>query len=116
MAHDMTENVVKRWRGATEAGLNFWCPGCDEMHSIRTESPHSNWSWNGDEVKPIIKPSILVTRPANPTAEETFAEYRKAVVCHSFVTDGTIQFLGDCTHTLANQTVPIPPLSTWRYE
>jgi len=30
------------------------------------------------------------------------------VVCHSFVTDGRIQFLGDCTHTLAGQTVDLP--------
>jgi len=29
-------------------------------------------------------------------------------VCHSFVTDGRIQFLTDCTHALAGQTVDIP--------
>jgi hypothetical protein len=29
-------------------------------------------------------------------------------VCHSFVTDGRIQFLNDCTHPLAGQTVDIP--------
>lgn len=29
-------------------------------------------------------------------------------VCHSFVTEGRIQFLGDCTHALANQTVDLP--------
>lgn len=28
--------------------------------------------------------------------------------CHSFVVDGQMQFLGDCTHALAGQTVPIP--------
>lgn len=28
--------------------------------------------------------------------------------CHSFVTDGRIQFLGDCTHSLAGQTVDLP--------
>ena len=33
-------------------------------------------------------------------------------VCHSFVTDGRIQFLGDCTHKLAGQTVNIPE---WPY-
>jgi hypothetical protein len=30
------------------------------------------------------------------------------VVCHSFVTDGRIQFLEDCTHELAGQTVDLP--------
>jgi len=29
-------------------------------------------------------------------------------ICHSFVTDGQIQFLGDCTHKLAGRTVPLP--------
>lgn len=29
-------------------------------------------------------------------------------VCHSFIKDGKIQFLGDCTHALANQTVDLP--------
>lgn len=29
-------------------------------------------------------------------------------VCHSFVTDGRIQFLADCTHDLAGLTVDLP--------
>jgi hypothetical protein len=29
-------------------------------------------------------------------------------VCHSFVRDGQIQFLGDCTHALKGQTVERP--------
>ncbi len=112
----MGEPVVKRWRGQTEAGLNFWCPGCDEPHSIRTEGPNSNWGWNGDEVKPTFTPSVKVTSPANPNASEEFKEWRTERICHSFVKDGMIQFLGDCTRAMANQTIPIPPLSTWRYE
>ncbi|MCZ4340562.1 hypothetical protein O4H52_03015 [Sphingomonadaceae bacterium G21617-S1] len=30
-------------------------------------------------------------------------------VCHSFVRNGQIEFLSDCTHALAGQTVPLPP-------
>jgi len=30
------------------------------------------------------------------------------VRCHSYVTDGRIQFLNDCTHDLAGQTVDLP--------
>lgn len=33
----------------------------------------------------------------------------KCGVCHSFVRAGRIEFLGDCTHALAGQTVPLPP-------
>lgn len=58
-------------------------------------------------VRPTFKPSILVTlRWSENDASE------KDEVCHSFVTDGQIQFLGDCTHELAGQTVPIPE---WPY-
>jgi hypothetical protein len=37
------------------------------------------------------------------------------LVCHSFVTDGKIQFLSDCTHALAGQTVALPdwPTEDW---
>ena len=32
-------------------------------------------------------------------------------VCHSFVNNGRIQFLLDCTHHLAGQTVNLPPFN-----
>ena len=37
-------------------------------------------------------------------------------VCHTFVTDGRIQYLGDCTHALAGQTVDMIdwPRPNWR--
>jgi hypothetical protein len=36
-------------------------------------------------------------------------------VCHSFVVDGRMQFLSDCTHVMAGQTVDIPvwPKPNW---
>ena len=37
-------------------------------------------------------------------------------VCHSFVVNGQIQFLPDCTHALAGQTVPIPDWATTMIE
>lgn len=30
------------------------------------------------------------------------------MLCHSFVTDGKIQFLNDCFHSLKGQTVDLP--------
>jgi hypothetical protein len=42
--------------------------------------------------------------------ERVLSDPRFGSVCHSFVTDGRIQFLGDCTHALANQTVELPDL------
>jgi hypothetical protein len=33
--------------------------------------------------------------------------------CHSFIRDGHWEFLGDCAHQLAGQTVPMVPLPDW---
>lgn len=62
------------------------------------------WGWNGDVDRPTFTPSILVRYVTGAKARH--------VTCHSFVTDGLIQFLGDCTHSLAGQTVELPPF-TW---
>lgn len=64
------------------------------------EGDGPRWGWNGCVNKPTFTPSILVRR--------NYGEDQHPEVCHSFVTDGQIQFLGDCTHAMAGQTVPIP--------
>ncbi len=92
----------------------FRCPGCQKYHSVAVDEPFSNgarWTWNGSLESPTFTPSVLVRYPANPEAEEEFKEWRTERQCHSFVTDGQIQFLGDCTHELAGQTVPLPEMS-----
>jgi hypothetical protein len=94
--------------GAEEISYWLWCPGCDEAHRV-----NNSWSFNGDAQKPTFAPSILVSRPANPDAAEEFKEYRIAKMCHSFVEDGQWRYLADCTHSLANQTVPMVDLPSW---
>ncbi|KPY13545.1 DUF6527 family protein [Pseudomonas savastanoi pv. phaseolicola] len=109
----------------------FFCNGCNGPHSIKVNSPGTpgpNWGYNGNPDTPTFTPSVLARTTGAPdgrsvmTPEEE-AEYdaiyakggREAVftsrfgkVCHSFVTDGRIQYLGDCTHALAGQTVDLP--------
>lgn len=93
----------------TSNALTFWCPGCDGAHSVQHGAGTGpRWGWNGDVDKPTLTPSILVTMPGNPNAGEQFKEWRTTRVCHSYVTDGRIQFLTDCTHELAGQTVDLP--------
>lgn len=114
-----------------EVGYNFRCPGCgtDEMsaaiHSVRTEGgfpDRPRWGFNGSLDKPTFTPSIFVKTvritPENREAYDALPpEYLMGGVvddprfkywCHSFVADGRIQFLGDCTHALAGQTVDLP--------
>lgn len=95
--------------------LWMWCPGCDEHHAVKVNTP-GGWGWNGCEERPTITPSILVRGTKTITDDEAerilHGERIKPIptVCHSFVTDGRIQFLGDCTHALAGQTVDLPDL------
>ena len=90
--------------------IAFWCPGCEGYHSFHVgDEPGPRWTWNGNVECPTFSPSLLVRYPANPNAAPGFEEWLKERVCHSFVTDGQIRFLTDCTHALAGQTVPIPP-------
>lgn len=80
--------------GARHKTYLFWCPGCDMAHG-----PNDTWQFNGDVERPTLSPSVLVNQGrADPTSP----------VCHSFVRDGQIQFLPDCTHALAGKTVPLP--------
>jgi len=77
----------------------FICPGCGRCHA-----PDERWTFNGDYEKPTFSPSILVKTGHYPKPED---------ICHSFVTDGMIQFLSDCTHELAGQTIEIPDWDDW---
>ena len=101
-----------------EGGLiAFWCPGCDEGHHV-----NSRWKFNGNADAPTFSPSILVRNghfhPEHKNGDPCWCTYNaehpnepasfKCQCCHSFVTDGQIQFLGDCSHALAGKTVPLP--------
>lgn len=77
----------------------FECPGCGDWHFVH----EGRWTFNGDPDRPTFTPSILIKRPWDNVNDDG-----KQHVCHSFVTDGRIQFLADCTHRLAGQTVELP--------
>ena len=111
--------IEHKFRSGTRSML-FECPGCEMLHSANVAGTgHPVWTWNGSMDKPTFSPSILVrfdhwTPPA--TTPEVCAKIksgeivqtRVSRVCHSFVRDGKIQFLEDCTHALAGKIVELP--------
>ena len=105
---------IKRTEHEGEVSIWFYCPGCEDMHRI--VAGNGRWEWNGSEDKPTFSPSVLVTYGHYATGKspeecdicKARGEYGACGRCHSFVRDGQIQFLGDCTHALANQTVELP--------
>ena len=91
----------------------FDCPGCRMSHVIyvsyspdhqaRRGSNEPRWGFNGDLEKPTFTPSLLV-RWDYSKEEHGFVEKN---VCHSFIRNGNIEFLTDCTHKLSGKTAPL---------
>lgn len=115
--------IIKREPGER---LSFWCPGCNDLHTVSVAA--GRWKWNGSADRPSFQPSVLVRsghfitdhrKPGDPCWCTFYAEHPgedsresslrfKCVLCHSFVTDGQIRFLDDCSHGLRGKTVPLP--------
>jgi hypothetical protein len=79
----------------------FMCPGCKCGHSVKVQGEGA-WDFNDDVERPTISPSYLTWwREGEERVEKR---------CHSFIRDGQIQFLHDCSHELAGQTVELPEI------
>lgn len=85
----------------------FKCPGCDQAHHVTVDGSRG-WTFNGDGDRPTFSPSVLVR--TGSAVDPAFIDKPgdPPTICHSFVTDGSIRFLDDCTHALAGQTVDLP--------
>jgi len=111
----MNKIVVK------ENYVRFHCPGCKHEHMLNVDIHNRPcWGFNGNAESPTITPSIR-TLSGHYVGGRTSQEechwcgpkredddcVDLCYVCHSFVTDGKIQFLDDCTHHLTGQTVEL---------
>lgn len=84
-----------------DARVVFECPGCQMAHCVAIGGDKQPiWGFNNDFEKPTFTPSIKV--------EWDVGKEHILKRCHSFVRDGKIQFLNDCTHELAGKTVDLP--------
>lgn len=91
----------------------YWCPACEELHDFAVEQSFSNnarWSFDGNVTAPSMVPSMNITVGPYPTDDES--KPGRIDVCHYFLRAGNIQFLGDCTHAMKGQTVPLPDIPT----
>jgi hypothetical protein len=90
-------NIAVRGQAEEEVHYEFHCPGCKGRHSFRVQGPEPRWHFDGNRDKPTFVPSLAVSHGDQPG-------HRR---CHLFVRAGQIQYLSDCTHELAGQTVPM---------
>lgn len=104
---------LKASKQSDNFGYSFSCPGCNTNHRIPVDGPNA-WEFNGSLERPSFKPSILVTGrswvPEDDEGEKFNGNKMKIAdtICHSYITDGKIQFLSDCTHRFANQIFELP--------
>ena len=75
------------------------CPGCGCEHAFGLRNEGGNHVFNLDLDNPTVSPSLL----------QNFSPDK---ICHSFIRNGKIQFLSDCWHHLAGQTVELPDIYT----
>ena len=105
--------------GVYEPDLAFLCPACRCAHGVATGHGDRGWTWNGDAERPTITPSVKVTgyemngeglamleRGEEPAVGERYPG--RDTCCHSNITDGWIEFCGDCTHGMVGQRVELP--------
>lgn len=108
--------------------LYLWCPGCEDLHQVHFGGTAGNqWEFDGDTERPTLSPSLLV-RAVQWSEEYALPKFDKRrdrhpnippgehTICHSFVRDGTWQFLSDSTHVLAGRTVPCVPIPDGLFE
>lgn len=83
------------------------CLACGCGHELK------GWQFNGDLESPTFSPSLLVTGKKMPTQDEAdriMADEKielSDMVCHSFIRNGNIEYLSDCTHEYAGKTVKL---------
>ena len=94
--------------------LQFICPACHgSRHQVPVvivgpgllqAAPGSHvWGWNGSVESPTITPSLRCM------GQDPITKAMTVTTCHNIVTDGRIHFCSDSPHSMAGQTVPLPP-------
>jgi len=97
-------------------GLGHWCPGCNSGHEIAVDAANhsgARWTFDGNAERPTFSPSINIR--VNTPDMKGYQPDHPSSVCHYFIRDGRIQFLGDCTHALKGQTVDLPEIPDGKY-
>lgn len=89
----LLELVDKEGEARVHQGWMIFCPACKTGHLF-----DQRWTFNGNQERPTFRASML-SCSRWPGGESR---------CHSYVTDGRIEFLADSTHALAGTTVDLP--------
>ena len=116
------EPMIRWYKNQVFAGYHCSYCGTDAPAEEASQSVEG-WKkeWNHAESEQCVRANI--DRPSSAGTPNRQADIQSISAlylgrreehttkrCHSFIKDGQIQFLGDCTHSLAGQTVALPNL------
>ena len=82
-------------RKEKKTARSFYCPGCKCCHWF-----DEIWNLTYKDEKPSLTPSLLVNGRLTEAHKKSGAHR-----CHLYIKCGSIQYLSDCTHELAGQTI-----------
>ena len=77
----------------------YMCLGCRHTHAFALKSEGGHHEFNMDLENPTVTPSLL----------QNFSGDSK--LCHSYITNGNINYLSDCQHDLAGKEVELPQIN-----
>lgn len=97
----------------TTTGFMHWCPACEQTHPLP-----DGWTFDGNLESPTFSPSFKHSgKQAVFVAGRWTGEWKRGAdskaldyCCHYVLTGGVLNYCGDCTHAMAGQSVPLPPL------
>lgn len=105
----------------TEDGTHLWyCPACKTWHggNVNLNNYGPNWNFDNNYNNPTFSPSFLVRSGhhiAGSSSDDCWCKYNKdhpddqapfkCGICHTFVRDGKIEYLSDCTHEFAGKII-----------
>jgi hypothetical protein len=72
---------------------HIYCLGCKQVHALSPAVHHFNY----DTERPTFSPSLL-------------QDWDPKKICHSYIFEGYIRYLSDCSHDLRNKTVELPEI------
>lgn len=76
----------------------YFCPACKHTHAFALKKDGGHHEFNMDLDNPTVTPSL----------NQNFTVGNK---CHSYIKNGMIEFIYDCDHVMAGQTVPLPEIT-----
>lgn len=79
----------------------YMCKGCGYEHAFSLNTEGGHHSFNKDLDNPTVNPSLV-------------QNFTPGMMCHSFIKEGKIQYLNDCWHEFAGQTIELPDESEWK--